>query len=967
VSREKIRRSSTRRSQSLEGTMPEPMPPDATSVPEDDPWASPAAAAPKPRNEDCIAPPKSAAGRFFGYLYLLRFSLLLWLSLPAFVVLDWKNVLTTATRGILTIESGWGWIWAGFFVTLTGWIALLSARITCAYGEERFNLEPPNWMKVGTNMTWRTFLLAQAPGLVMLGYLWRLSVTDGERTGAAAALSLLSLLGGALIALALWALLTAFSYWSYQTDETLVKQHRMTKVRSKPTGPDGLANTAFFAPVVTPALLKALENAPSPALSRGFNDLFQRLGRGAGPGFHKDPCDPDSPLNSGHMIALILFFYLAFLYYVFSFYTAPVPLDGMRFWLLVPVFGGLVLWFWKALPYLKSVAAQGPRRVAMYLLGVAVVLLPVWLLVGYSIALAWRQKPNTHFPVIASIYILLFALTSGLAGLAFLLDRYRVPVLTSAILALIPIHLVAGMKGLRDSPFGEAQHIVQTLSPRGGAPASLMYPKEVLQRYRDTHPGNSPIVIVTATGGGIHAAAWTAQLLGELEKEFALQNTAIPFHDSILLLSTVSGGSVGASEWIQAYPHYNSEGETTTSSGFANFTETSGTPAQTAAQRITECSSLEAIAWGLIYPDIVHVFIPFRISDGIEGLDRSWALQRAIERNEPAGCVSREDAGKAGAPVKPVDVFGATLGDFARTLGSGPAWVPAFSLNTTVAETGDRFLLADYRLPVPTTKHSELLPASSFLDVFDHADTPAPQLADLPLSAAARLSASFPFVSSMARVPRNVAQTPYHFGDGGYFDNDGTGTVIEFLREAYLPKPEDRSADESGPFDKSQTTSGTPPPHAGSGSPPSVSDRILLIEIRDGDDPLSDNPPDSLSNQKAPHAVWGPAEQLGGPVQTFYHAGHESVTRRNRRELCVLESALAGTAQRISIEHYVFAYSNKRKNVDQPLNWHLTSKDKDEIRQNILAESTVKLEERIAKRFKGTDPAPGFCEIADSQ
>jgi len=883
-------------------------------------------------DHDCATPPRSNLGRSLGYFYLLRFSLLLWLSLPAFVGLDLFNVLTTATRGILTIESGQGWIWAGFFVTITGWIALLFARVTCAYGEDRFNLEPPDWMKVGTDMSWRTFLLAQLPGLSMLLYLWYLATHDGGRTGG---VSPCALVAGALVAVALWALLTVFSYWTYETDDNL-RERGIEISRQKRSDPNGLTSAAFFAPIVNAKFLRELEKAPPPALARGFNDLFQRLGRGAGPGFHKDPCNPNSPLNAGLSLTLILFVYLAFLYYIFFFYTAPVALAGMRYWLLIPVLGGLLIWFYKALPYFKTVFDSSHARIAKYFLGVVVVLLPVWLLVGYAIALAIKQKPNIDFPVIASVYILLFSLCSGLSGLAFLLDRYRVPVLTSAIVAFVPLHLVAGIACLQGTPFGEAQHIVQT---RDRAPVSLMYPQGILDRFHDTHAPGTPIIIVTATGGGMHAASWTAQLLGDLEKKFSEQSTPIPFHDSILLMSTVSGGSVGASEWIQAYRRPG------TQASFEDFTAR--------AREITECSSLEAIAWGLIYPDIIHLFVPFRFTDRVEGLDRSWSLQTAIERNERTRCSSTTTDESLVSQM-----YLGTLADFAQALNSGSDWVPAFSLNTTVAETGDRFLLANYRLPMVTTANSELLLASSFLDVFwDKEDPSHPQLADLPLSGAARLSASFPFVSSMSRVPRNVAKTPYHFGDGGYFDNDGTGTVIEFLRQAYLAHCDDGQSHTS-PDTKPKEVA--PCPQA-TIEHPAPRDRILLIEIRDGDEPRSDNPPDSESNQESVHAVWGPASQLGGPIETFYHAGHESVTRRNRGALCLLETALRSNSPSVSIEHFVFAYHQDRPNFTQPLNWHLTKADKDEIQLNL--DGKVQYKDKNGKWVKSPTPTPRLEEV----
>lgn len=122
-----------------------------------------------------------------------------------------------------------------------------------------------------------------------------------------------------------------------------------------------------------------------------------------------------------------------------------------------------------------------------------------------------------------------------------------------------------------------------------------------------------------------------------------------------------------------------------------------------------------------------------------------------------------------------------------------PSTMPAFSLNTTAEETGGRFLIANYRID-PEKKESEITPADSFLDRLK---------SDLAPSTAARLSANFPYVSLMPRLEPPAPN--FHFGDGGYFDNDGTASAIEFLWYAL----------------KSRNTQDPPVP-------------VLILEIRDG-------------------------------------------------------------------------------------------------------------------------------------
>jgi hypothetical protein len=128
-------------------------------------------------------------------------------------------------------------------------------------------------------------------------------------------------------------------------------------------------------------------------------------------------------------------------------------------------------------------------------------------------------------------------------------------------------------------------------------------------------------------------------------------------------------------------------------------------------------------------------------------------------------------------------------------------------------------------------------------------------LTDLPLAGAARLSATFPYVSPMPRVDHGILSNAYHFGDGGYYDNDGTSSVIEFLYYAYLQASTD-------------PTKNTAPERPQDGP-----DNIILIEIRDGPNPDSNSSPDSAANQDNFGKSWGPGDQLFGPLKNLLQRG----------------------------------------------------------------------------------------------
>lgn len=61
---------------------------------------------------------------------------------------------------------------------------------------------------------------------------------------------------------------------------------------------------------------------------------------------------------------------------------------------------------------------------------------------------------------------------------------------------------------------------------------------------------------------------------------------------------------------------------------------------------------------------------------------------------------------------------------------------------------------------------------------------------DVPLVTAVRLAASFPYVSPAARAQTN--QPVYHSIDGGYYDNYGVASAIQWIDEALERTPPDR-------------------------------------------------------------------------------------------------------------------------------------------------------------------------------
>jgi hypothetical protein len=529
------------------------------------------------------------------------------------------------------------------------------------------------------------------------------------------------------------------------------------------------------------------------------------------------------------------------------------------------------------------------------------------------------------FPTLASILVMVTFGLWFLAGASFFFDRYRIPVLTAVLLIIfVPKWLPVNM---------EHYYSVRQLA----GPVIAPLPDEVV-KLRVKNP-DEPYIIVTAAGGGIQAAEWTSEVMSELEHAFATDTTLNPvgdaphytLHDHLLLASGVSGGSVGLMPYLLEYSANGDVGM------FQDRARLINPPA---------CSSLEAVSWGLAYYDLFRAIFtaPFpHGGDESEAPDRTWALTTSFNRNlNDRHCHIRDEENAVKKPyvLPPPPIMNGedfTLAYGVEMIRAGA--MPAFTFNTTSAETGGRFLLSDYQVPQATNAKSDFLPSESFLQAYAQ-DTPCLKpkaYADMSLATAARLSATFPYVSSGTRIPRRFADHAYHFLDGGYYDNDGTASVIEFLMGAFGPSTN------AGPVQATVTPNGSGPCQSGvvgtgvaespkvvvagaaAGAAPKRL-RILLIEIRDGADLNATTNEDDYAHQDGVGAPkepsgWKSLSQIMGPGQALWNAGHVSVTRRNRIGLCLLEQAYK---DRLELHHLVFTI-DPNGDKTSPLSWHLTA------------------------------------------
>jgi len=507
----------------------------------------------------------------------------------------------------------------------------------------------------------------------------------------------------------------------------------------------------------------------------------------------------------------------------------------------------------------------------------------------------WWLLHGQRFPVLASILTLILSLILGGAGIAFWADRFRIPVMFVTLVGLIL--LSSGVSRL-----GKGDHVYQTVAATAAPPQ----PATIIQKYMDRYPTKDPMIVVTATGGGIHSTAWTTRVLDGLEEAFGRKG----FHEHVVLMSSASGGSVATHYWAQLYLDHASSGSSAASD-----------PRFPPQVKVAECSSLEAVAWGLLYPDLNHVLVWKDLVSGLGIYDRGWALETAFERNKEENCNWPKGGPKPRPPYQ--------LGPLSEAAVQGR--VPAFSFNSTFAENGARFLLSNYTVPdftsPPCAFDSEAAvsacpsppqPAPAFLTYYKEKDS------DLSLFTAARLSATFPYVSPVAAaLQRDGHVAREHLADGGYYDNDGMATAMEFLWSALGDSGSKITRDNGA--------------------------RIILIEIRNSPEPRTTPAP-----QKPPllgHVI----QQVGAPVSTLLGAWGIAQNLRNQQEWRVLESALQTRVQ----QHLVFAYKTEAGETD-PLSWHLTALDKKRIEDKWKPFGSSAVE--LASCFPEPYPCPSATE-----
>lgn len=247
-----------------------------------------------------------------------------------------------------------------------------------------------------------------------------------------------------------------------------------------------------------------------------------------------------------------------------------------------------------------------------------------------------------------------------------------------------------------------------------------------------------PLVIVSAAGGGLRAAYWTATVLG------ALQDQDPNFGRSVFAISGVSGGSLGAAVFV-----------TLLAEPRENLRRISACPAP---ERLHECMANAVLAQdflapavaGLLFPDLIHNFVPVIPN----GHDRAAALEKGWEH-------AWQEAGLGDKTWKERS--------FTSLWSGTDAALPALLLNGVHVATGKRIVTSNLLVgDIPLADTYDV-----FRDILE---------VDIPVSTAVHNSARFTYVSPAGTLRKTgTGEIRGRIVDGGYFENFGAATALETL------------------------------------------------------------------------------------------------------------------------------------------------------------------------------------------
>jgi hypothetical protein len=300
-------------------------------------------------------------------------------------------------------------------------------------------------------------------------------------------------------------------------------------------------------------------------------------------------------------------------------------------------------------------------------------------------------------------------------------------------------------------------------------------PEALLRFQSEVGGAREPIILVSAEGGGIRAAHFTATVLSRLADQCP------PLARRIFLISGVSGGAVGAAAYRASLEAMPLEGDDCDLSAAR-----APGPRQRALNAMFSRDHLSPALAKQMFPELIQNFAPAAPPHGNAAFFPQTDRQLGLELSLEEAFTDAFDLGSAQSPFA-ASVFGPENRE--------PA-APHLLINMTEVSSGGDFVVGPLDLADVRPRHRWL---HDFRCLWSEpaatgATTRCARSPDFRLSTMAVSSARFPIVSPAGSV--RAEGVTLRFVDGGYFDNSGVETllgVIEHLqmqaRETGRPLP----------------------------------------------------------------------------------------------------------------------------------------------------------------------------------
>ncbi|WP_284319104.1 hypothetical protein [Dyella acidisoli] len=386
-------------------------------------------------------------------------------------------------------------------------------------------------------------------------------------------------------------------------------------------------------------------------------------------------------------------------------------------------------------PRATSIATLGTTPLSVFL---AVLILNV--LITVLVAFQPRQFDGMGSLAVLLITCSFFCMSGGF--LCMIADRRGVPLLSLLMVVSVLLHALHlnDNHHVRQYP-AMTTHQQPAPPPPDHRPDFDAYAKAWLQS-RCTPQRACPVIMVSAEGGGLRAAAWTATVLTQFTK---LIDQAEPpagteplFERYLFAGSGVSGGSLGLASYVAAL----------------RVAPQTGLSAQNRTENMLDHDFLAPVMANAWFIDFTQRWLPGALFN-----DRGRALSHAWEQ-------AAQEQGVNALAQPFAALYENDDGDVSTN-------TPALFFNSTTVGQGWRFVQHPFR-PFARSPWTTAYDAAHWLD---------PRV---PLSEVVLNSARFTYLSPAGTLQTagNSALPPASFQlvDGGYFENSGATTLFEVMQ-----------------------------------------------------------------------------------------------------------------------------------------------------------------------------------------